>query len=404
MKYFKIESGMSVIRTEYEERIEILRKAMQDLGINGAILFYSRDVYYYAGTGLYAFLIIPMKRDPILLVQINLERVRRDSWIRDIRPSIGIKTVEQVMKEIGMNHRVIGVEKDVLPANYFETLSKMMSTCRLVDISPLILKQRSIKTQREIELIKKAANISGESLKSVIGFLKPSMTELELEVKFEAVKRKKGHEHLMVERTWPRRGSSANVVISGSNLCQISGYWITMTGSGLSASIPYGPSKRKIRKGDLIDINHAVVYQGYHSDEARMFKMGKTEIKEVKLYDIVLKALKTSIRKIKPGVKVSEIFKVAKKVMDDSGYGKYFMGNNQYGVEYVGHGVGLEINEVPFIGPKNDELLKPGMVFALEPKIIIPGVIGIEIEDTIVVTEEGCEVLTSTPKDEIMEC
>ena len=168
--------------------------------------------------------------------------------------------------------------------------------------------------------------------------------------------------------------------------------------------MPYGPSNKKIHKGDLVDVNHATVYQGYHSDEARMFKMGKPNRKEVKLYDVVLKALNASIASIRPGVKASDIFKVVKRIIDDSGYSEFFMGYNQYGVEYVGHGVGLEINEYPFIGPKNNELLKPGMVFALEPKLIVPGVTGIELEDTITVTKEGCEVLTSTRKDKIIEC
>jgi Xaa-Pro aminopeptidase len=377
---------------------------MQDSKIDAAILFHSRDVYYYAGTGIYAFLVVPMNRAPVLLVQINLRRAEKDSWIQDVREARGIKTIKEVTDELGISRCVIGVEKDVLPANYFEALSSMMSDCTFTNITPYILKQRSIKSKTEIELIKKAATISNESLQSVKRSLRPGMTEIELDLKLERAKKEKGHEHLMVERTWPKRGSSANVVISGPNVCEVSGYWITMTGSGLSTSMPYGPSNRKIREGDLVDVNHATVYRGYHSDEARMFKVGKPKLQETKLYNVVLKALNGSIAGIRAGVKARDIFRRAKRVMEDSGHAKSFMGYHQYGVQYVGHGVGLEINEFPFIGAKNDDLLEPGMVFALEPKIIIPGVIGMEIEDTVTVTEEGCEVLTSTPKDKIFEC
>jgi Xaa-Pro aminopeptidase len=390
-------------KTEYERRIEILRRSMKNSQIQAAILFDSRDVYYYAGTGIYAFLIVPMNRSPVLLVQVNSERAKKDSWIQDIREVRGIKTIKKVTDELGISRCMIGVEKDVLPANYFESLSNMMSDCRLTDITPSILKQRSIKSKTEIELIKKAAAISNKSLQSAKRFLKAGMTEIELDLKIERARKGNGHEHLMVERTWPRRGSSANVVVSGPNLYEVSGYWITMTGSGPSASRPYGPSNRKIREGDLVGVNHATVYQGYHSDEARMFKIGKPNRQEAELYDIVLTALNESIASIRPGVKASDIFKRAQKVMGESGYAEFFMGYRQYGVQYVGHGVGLEINEAPFIGPKNDDLLEPGMVFALEPKIIIPGVIGIDLEDTVMVTEAGCEVITSTPKDKIIE-
>mgnify|MGYP005834810919 CR=1 FL=1 len=345
-----------------------------------------------------------MNKAPVLLVQINLKRGQKESWIGDIREAKGVKTIKEVASELGISRGVIGLEKDVLPANYFEALSNMMSDCRFMNITPSILKQRSIKSKTEIELIKKAAIISNKGLQSVKRSLKPGMTEVELELKLETAKKQNGHEHTMVERTWPRRGSSANVVISGPNVSEVSGYWITMTGVGLSASMPYGPSNREIQEGDLVDVNHATVYRGYHSDEARMFKVGKPRKKEMKLYNVVLKTLNGTIASIRPGVRASDLFKKAKKIMDDSGHAEFFMGYHQYGVEYVGHGVGLEIDEVPFIGPKNDDLLEPGMVFTLEPKIIIPGVIGVEVEDTVMVTEEGYEVLTSTPNENVIEC
>lgn len=403
MEYLRANNEVTITKSEYEERIEGLRRAMKDCGINAAILFDSRDVYYYAGTGVYSSLVIPLEREPILLVQINSERGRRESWVGDVRDSIGFKTVKELWKELDIASSIVGVEKDILPVNYFENMANAVPSTKFVDISPLILRQRSIKTKKEIELIKRAAEISNNSLEAIKRILKFGMTEIELEIEIEAIKRKMGHER-MWERTWPRRGNSANGIVSGSNLSIISGYWIAMEGSGPSRSMPYGASNKRIHKGDLVDINHGTVYQGYHSDEARMFIVGKVNKKQSKLYDIVLEALNITIESIRPGIKASDIYKVAKRKVDDFGYSEFFMGYNQYSIEYVGHGVGLEINEFPFIGPKNNEMLKPGMVFALEPKLIFPGVTGIDLEDTIAVTEEGFEVLTLTPKDKIIEC
>ena len=163
--------------------------------------------------------------------------------------------------------------------------------------------------------------------------------------------------------------------------------------------MPYGPSLRKVRAGDLVCIDHGTMYRGYHSDEGRTFVVGKARDKQKRLFDIVRRAQDAAIAQVRPGVPAAEVYRAAWRVARDAGYEEYFMAYGQYGVEYLGHGLGLEIDEPPLVGPKTTTLLEEGMTLALEPKLIIPGWGGVDLEDTLVVTGDGCEVLTQGKRE-----
>jgi len=149
----------------------------------------------------------------------------------------------------------------------------------------------------------------------------------------------------------------------------------------------------------MVDVNHGTCFCGYQCDEGKMFVLGKATQEQKRLFGVVRKAQDAAIAAIRPGVRSSEVYRAAARVAEDEGYGPDFMGRGRYGVEYLGHGVGLEIDEQPLIGPQNHIVLKEGMTLALEPKLIFPGVTGVDIEDTVLVTPEGCEVLTSGERE-----
>lgn len=383
---------------EHRQRVDGLRRQMRLAGADCAVLWYSRDLLYYSGTAVYCTLVIPVEKDPVLLARINGQRARSETWIKDVRDSGGLDDVRETLRELGLAGGAVGIEEDVTPLASYRRLAELLPRARFVDISPLILRQRMVKSPAEVELIRRAAQGSRSGLDQVKAVLREGVTESEVASWVELVKRRAGHEAVMVYR---RQGAISNAcfVMSGPNLGVISGYWIAIVGSGPSAALPYGPSYRCIRRGDMVDVNHGTCFRGYHCDEGKMFVLGKATEEQKLLFSVVRQAQEAAIAAIRPGVRASEVYQAAARVVEDKGYGPNFMARGQYGVEYLGHGVGLEIDEQPLISPRNHTILEEGMTLALEPKLIFPGVTGVDIEDTVLVTPGGCEVLTSGHRD-----
>ncbi|MCX8175624.1 MAG: Xaa-Pro peptidase family protein [Candidatus Bathyarchaeota archaeon] len=381
---------------EYKKRTESLKESMRRERIDIALLFQQRDIYYFSGTAVYSILVLPVDEEPILLVRINVERAKRETWIKNVTFSTNINTLWEILSEFKKG--TIGIEKDVVSVTLYEQLTNNLPNFKFVNISPQVLALRMVKSEGELDLIRKASRISHIGLQKCEEVLEEGMTEIELESEIEAAKRKAGHEGSMHFRA-NNPGLPFGVVASGLNLTEISGYWIAIVGTGPSSARPYGASNRRIQKGDLVSVNHATVFQGYHSDEARMYVLGKATDKQRKIFNIVREAQEAVIGIIKPGVEVGQIYNAAEKIIQKYGYLEYFMAYGRYGFKYLGHGVGLEIDEPPLITPENRTVLRAGMVFALEPKVAIPGWGGVDIEDTIMVTEDGSEVLTLTRRE-----
>lgn len=392
---------VAVERKEYVQRISRLRKGMEQASIDLAALFSATDVYYFSGTGVYAILVVPLERDPILLVRINLERAINEAWLpaENVRPSEGVKTLKQTIQGLGLRSRVLGVEKDVISAKMCERLTKLFPETRLEDISPLVLNIRMVKSPTEIETIKKAAAISRDGFQKCEEVLRAGITEVELQSEIQKVQRNAGAEEIMNVRNRLYSMGGFGIVTSGSNMDKISGWAITISGVGMSSACPFGASKRVIEKGDLVLVDKGTCFQGYHVDEARTYVIGKATDRQRELFDINQKINEAAVNTIKPGIAVSEVYAAAKKVAVESGCEQYFMGYGQYGMEYLGHGVGLEIDEPPMPSPHDHTILTPGMVLAIEPKLIVPGWGGVDTEDTVLVTAKGYEMLTHTPRE-----
>jgi len=378
---------------EYRRRVEVLKEAMRRKRVDVALIQQSRDLYYYSGTSLYCFLVVPRDGELVLLVRINLPRAREESWIADIRGSSGLGDVKRVFGELDLGRAVVGIEEDITTVPFQRKLAGLLPGASFVDITPLILDQRMVKSPAEVACVRQAAYISNIGLRRAASVLRSGITEMELAAELELAKLMAGHDGAMMSRQ-NAAASGSNFVTSGGNAGIVSGYWIASTGTGPSAALPYGPSLRKVRAGDLVCIDHATMYRGYHSDEGRTFVVGKARDKQKRLFDVVRRAQDAAIAQMGPGVPVAEVYRAALRVAKDAGYEEYFMAYGQYGVEYLGHGLGLEIDEPPLVGPRTTTLLAEGMTLALEPKLIIPGWGGVDLEDTLVVTGDGCEVLT----------
>ncbi len=383
----------------YKRRLKALRAEMERKGIEAALLQHWADIYYFSGVNQRSTLMIPLEKEPVLLVQVGMYEAIKRSWIREIRGLEGIQSLKTLFSELGLERARIGINEDVISAKLHKRLVDALPDLSFIDISPLILGLRQIKSEEEISIIRKAAEVSRKGHKRAEEILREGLTELELAAEIETTLRKAGHSGFLCLRGRNLSGGYGIIGPSGPNLGVISGMGdITITGRGLGPAFPFGASKRKIKQGEMVIIDIGTNFQGYHSDEARMYVIGKADKKKRKAFEIILDAQETALDVVKPGIKGKEVYKAAKKVVDKAGYGEYFAALKDYPhYTYVGHGVGLEINEPPLLTPEDETILRENMTLAIEPKLIAPHW-GVSLEDTILITSKGWEFLTTTKR------
>ena len=381
------------------KRIETLQEIIKNNGLSGVLLFYSRDVLYYTGTAQPSYCFVS-PRHYCLFVRAGLDFALRETQINkeNIKEE---RQLENIFKEISPmigRGRKIGTELDVLPVNRFLELRKIFNGFKIVDISPLILDQRKKKDNFEIKTIKKACTTIHKGHERVLSVLKEGVTELELAAAVEDAHRLAGHEGIFFIRQ-PDFFMSRGPLASGPNLYQISGVVYSITGVGLSASVPLGPSRRKIRKGDLIVVDIPVLVEGYHADQTRTYVVRKAKDGAKKLFQSLKEIANYLIGHITPGMKCSEIYKMAVKQAEELQVGKPFLnfGNGRKS-KIIGHGVGLEINEPPILSAYDHSIISDGFVLALDMHMMDEKFGVVKLEDMILIGEKN-KLLTKTPRE-----
>lgn len=384
---------------DVDNRLERLRTKMHENSLDCALIFWSRNVFYLSGTSQYGCLLIPLNNEPVLLIRVNLEIAKKESCITDTRELSRTRAIGSVLDEFGLDRAKIGIEERLIPLALYKKLSAVLPEATFHDITHTLYELRMIKQPEEIEQIKRAAEFTNVCHKKAKEILTAGMRENELAAEIEYAMRKAGNEGFIFHSRW---GASMfyGMLASGPNIATISGYGaFTITGTGLSKAYPYGASNRKIHKGEPVVIDYVGCSNGYQCDEARTYVVGEAEDRLVDIFGTLKKAEEHALETIKPGISVSEIYDASKKVMENSVYKNNFMGFGKYVGKYVGHGLGLEIDEPPVIEPNNGTKVKAGMVLALEPKVMIPNYGGAGIEDTVLVTEDGFEIITRTERE-----
>jgi len=378
---------------EFRRRLDGLRAGLSKSGLDVALIMDPANLVYFTGLGLHGQLLVPQDRDPVYLVQINQRRASAESSIADVRPSLGLRTVKETLAELGMAGAALGLELDVLPFQQAAKLKETLQTHRVVNISPLIWDLRLTKSAAELAVMAQAARISAANFARFRDLAKPGITEAALFAAMQQNEMELGADRGARTRSWNSH-LPHGIVLSGPATTSISGYWMTMTGHGQSAAEPYGTAHRRLEQGDLVILDRVVSYQGYVIDEARTFVLGEANARQQGYWAALETVLNAAIAAVRPGHPVSEVYSEALRAAQETGIAGEFMTRAEYDFAYVGHGVGLEMDEAPLVGPRAETLMLPGMTLALEPKVIIPGWGGLTMEETVVVTLEGREVLT----------
>lgn len=373
-----------------------LKRALEELGADVGLVAQPRDLVYFAGISTLAQLIVPLEGEPVLLAQIDAERARDESAIDDVRPSRGLKTVKQAIADLGPSAPVVAAPLDVLPYDYVERLLSTVDGSRVVDISPAVLDLRSVKSPPELAVLREAAGIAEAGVRHARRVLRPGLSEIELQLELEKVEQGMGGDGWMSHRAW-NLNVGWGMLCSGAGTASVSGYWLTSSGFGSSAAQPYAAGRRTLRPGDLVILDRGVVLDGYHCDEARTLVVGEPSERQLHYWEALGHVMAAALEAVRPGAPVSGVYDSASGAAQEAGIGDVFMTRALHGFEYVGHGVGLEIDEPPLVAPGVARTLVPGMVLALEPKVIVPGWGGLTFEETVAVTGDGCEVLTRSP-------
>jgi len=379
--------------SEIDQRIDQLKRQLEQNTIDAALVVQRADLFYFSGTVQEAHLWIPVDGDPILMVFKSLERAIAESPLSRIAPLESPRAVPDILRQYGYHlPQTIGLELDVLPANLYFNYQRLFAESNLVDISHLIRLVRSIKSPYEIEMIRQAAGLSDQVAARVPGLLHEGMTELELAGQVEAEARKLGHQGIVRMRLWGSEMFYGHLLAGPSGA--VPSFLSSPTGgSGTSPAVAQGPGFRPIQRHEPVLVDYVFALNGYYSDHARIFSLGKPDEALMKAHSAMLD-IQTLIKKsAKPGVTSGDIYDLALKRSSDLGYAQNFMGVGKERIRFVGHGVGVELDEYPFLAVGQKLELQENMTLALEPKLIFPqkGVVG--IENTHLVTKEGLEQL-----------
>jgi len=379
-------------RAELKARAARLQSLMSDSDLDGAIIVQNADLFYFTGTVQRANLFIPAQGKPVLLVKKNLERAKRESTLENIVPLSGMKELPSVLATYtGHKLNRIGFELDVLPVNQFFYYQRLLGDAKIVDASRLIRQVRTVKSEYEIGLLKDAAGLNQAMFSSVTEFLREGITEVELAGQLENVYRRRGHQcHIRM------RGFNMEIVyghlMSGWNLAIPTFFDGPTGGSGLNTSFPQGAGMKTIGRDEPVMVDYVGVLNGYMVDQARIFCIGRLPDKLVRAYHVSIEIQEVIKEKSVPGASCNHLYEIALEVARKYGLGEHFMGYPEP-VAFIGHGLGIELDELPVLARGYDLPLEQNMVFALEPKFVFPeGAVG--IENTYRVTANGLESIT----------
>lgn len=272
----------------------------------------------------------------------------------------------QKMNETASNIQSLAVEKSHMTVERLEALEERLSNLQVSRIDEKINDLRVIKSEAELVNMRKAAELADYAIEVGCKEIAEGKTEIEILNAIELAVKEKGAAQMSFD---------------------------TMVLSGPKTASPHGtPGDRKIQKGDFILFDLGVVYNGYCSDITRTVAFGEPSPDKREIYETVRRAEEAAVAAVKPGVTAMALDKTARDIITEAGYGEYF-------THRLGHGLGISVHEFPSITGVNDMKLEKGMVFTIEPGIYHPDITGVRIEDDVVVTESGVEVLTKFPKE-----
>ena len=392
-----VEPGATPVpAAELAVRVAGLQARLTALGLDAALLQQNADLFYFAGTVQQSYLYVPAEGEATLFVRKVGERARLESALGAIIDLPSPKDLPRLIAERhgGLPAR-LGLELDVLPVARFRRLEKQFPAAAFEDVGRTIVRQRAVKSPWEIERIRTSAAVADEVSRLIPGLLEEGLTEVEFAGRVEAQARRLGHEGFIRMRGFNQEMFYGQL-LTGVSGCVPSYLDTPLAGTGLSPSVAQGASFRRIGRGEPVVFDFVPVRDGYMADFTRMYSLGPLGAELMRAFDAALRVQEAATGAARPGATCRAVWEAALAAADEAGLAGSFMGHGAGQVPYVGHGIGIELDELPVLTGSGLEL-ETGMVFALEPKFVLPGLGAIGIENTWVVTGGGVERLTLAP-------
>lgn len=365
-----------------------IQQAMQQINADGCLLTVDVNLYYTTGRLFNGYFYLPAEGDPWFFVKrpngLKGERIayiRKPEQMPELFATNGLKMPEKLL-----------LEADELTYNDYIRIQSVFQPKETVNATALMRKLRQIKTPYEIEQFRISARQHAKTYAEIPTCYQPGMTDVQFQAEIERCMRRNGSLGMF-------RAFGANMdifmgsVLAGDNAEAPSPFDFALGGNGLDSSCPLGADGTLLKEGTAIMVDMAGNYTAYMTDMTRVFSIGKLTDLAYRAHQTALN-IQNEIENIaRPGIACAELYNLALQITEKEGLGRYFMGTKQQ-AKFVGHGIGIQINELPVLTPRSKELLEPNMVFALEPKYVIPGVGAVGIENSFLVTDNGLEKIT----------
>ncbi len=374
---------------EHGRRLERFRDQLRKLGLDGALLVHATDVFYLTGTRQNAVLWLPTAGVPVLLVRKSLARAQAEAAVGEVRPFPRSKELPAVLGEA----RRVGVTFDVAPVSVVRFYERALPGVELADVSAPLREVRSVKSAFEIDRMRETAHVACSVISEVPTFLAEGMREIDLSAEIEYRMRRAGNEGSPRVRAFNQE-FFGGVVVSGESAVGSNYFDGPITGRGLSPACPVGPSTAVIPRDVPVLLDYTAIKNGYVVDLTRLVVLGKLATDLQRAFAVALAIQHELARALKPGAIPSKLFEAAQARAEREGLGRHFMGPPGDQARFVGHGVGLELDELPVLAPGFDAPLVEGQTIAVEPKFVIPGRGAVGIENTWAVGRDGGVKLT----------
>lgn len=370
-----------------------MQQAMQKINAGGCLLTVDVNLYYTTGRIYSGYFYLPAEGAPWFFVKRpngltgdHVEYIRKPEQMAELFASHGLEMPEKLL-----------LEADELTYNDYIRLQKIFNPKETGNATAMMCELRRIKTPYEIEMFRISAERHAKTYAEIPECFRPGMTDLEFQYEIEKRMRKNGSIGLF-------RAFGANMdifmgsILAGENAEVPSPFDFALGGGGIDASCPLGANGTTLKEGTAVMVDMAGNYTAYMTDMTRVFSVGRLPELAYRAHQTAL-LIESEIENIaRPGTPCAELYEIAAKITENQGLGAYFMGTKQQ-AKFVGHGIGIQINELPVLTPRSKDRLEPNMVFALEPKYVIPGVGAVGIENSFLVTETGLEKITQFTED-----
>ncbi len=382
---------------ELKLRRDKIRSLMAQHEIDAALITCNVNLIYTYGRVVSGYLYLPLHAPARLFIKRPNNMV--GEYVHPIRKP---EQLPELLMECGLSiPSKLMLEGDELTFTEYNRLAACFPQTEVVPCgTSLIRKARSIKTDMEIEMFRRSGIAHAKAYEQIPSVYQPGMTDRQLSVEIERLMRLEGS--LGIFRTF---GQSMEIfmgsLLAGDNAMNPSPYDFALGGRGLDPSLPIGVDGSLLQPGQSFMVDMGGNFYGYMGDMSRVFSIGRLPEKAYAAHQTCLEIQEAVAEKAKPGVVCEDLYNIAINMVTKAGFADNFMGTTQK-AKFIGHGIGLEINEMPVLAPRMKQELEPGMVFALEPKIVLPGIGPVGIENSWAVTEEGVEKLTLC-KEEIVE-